>query len=465
MKKRSKKKRLKRKLRKATKELHRLRKAQSQVLPTANIPDAPVHAEAGLPSLEDQDDPALARAKRQWFFGEWEELIQVDREVLHGHPRRDRLALLVASAHQQLGDTQEARRYSRLALEWGCPPRILAQVLISGVHNTLGCAAALKGDDARRSRHFEAAIGAVGMQDPELLVHARSVREMARLGLLSQAMSLVERQLENSSNVMDRRRQEAGQTVLRTEVELLRHELSLAQRRGQLNIGRAEGRRSDDVATLSAPSMSREALERLSMSQLGQDLWVLEQVGYKKNGFFVEFGATDGVLLSNTWLLEKYFLWKGICAEPNPAFTTLLRENRSCIVSDACVGAKTGERVEFVLADAFGGMARYQSDDDHAEKRQAYADMGKTAVFETVSLDDLLQRSGAPVDIDYISIDTEGSELEIIETFPFNKWNVRLFTIEHNYTERRADIRRLMASHGYRCVEAQFDDWFFRGAG
>lgn len=51
---------------------------------------------------------------------------------------------------------------------------------------------------------------------------------------------------------------------------------------------------------------------RLRKAQHLQDLFVLSELDYKTDGFFVEFGATDGLSISNTWLLEKYFNWKGI---------------------------------------------------------------------------------------------------------------------------------------------------------
>ena len=70
-----------------------------------------------------------------------------------------------------------------------------------------------------------------------------------------------------------------------------------------------------------------------------------------------------------------------------------------------------------------------------------------------------------PSDIDYLSIDTEGSELEILNEFDFERWNVRIFTCEHNFTDSRKPIQDLMARHGYRHVHEKnslFDDWFVK---
>ena len=56
-----------------------------------------------------------------------------------------------------------------------------------------------------------------------------------------------------------------------------------------------------------------------SFSQIGQDKRVLDFYQNKKNGYFVEVGANDGKRLSNTYLLEKDYNWKGICIEPVPS--------------------------------------------------------------------------------------------------------------------------------------------------
>ena len=135
---------------------------------------------------------------------------------------------------------------------------------------------------------------------------------------------------------------------------------------------------------------------------------MLEQLGWKQGGYFVEFGATDGVLLSNSWLLEKHFGWRGICAEPNPKLFERLQQNRSCSLSPACVYRSSGERMRFVLADAYGGLEQLGQDDQHVDKRNAYAAVGDLIEVTTTSLMDLLDQQEAPVVIDYLSIDTEG---------------------------------------------------------
>ena len=77
---------------------------------------------------------------------------------------------------------------------------------------------------------------------------------------------------------------------------------------------------TDDIQMLrTLPNESASQLImylKKSKSQLRQDLFVLSQLNFKTNGFFVEFGATNGVDLSNTYLMEKEFGWSGILAEP-----------------------------------------------------------------------------------------------------------------------------------------------------
>lgn len=185
-----------------------------------------------------------------------------------------------------------------------------------------------------------------------------------------------------------------------------------------------------------------------------QDLWVVHETGGKRGGFFVEFGAMDGVAGSNTLLLEREFGWRGILAEPNPVWHDELARNRTARIDHRCVFTTSGEHVEFA-ATKYAGLAtiaKFTGSDGHARSRTEH----QLLEIATVSLNDLLATHGAPPGIDYISIDTEGSELAILEAFDFARWDVRLFSIEHNLTVREKEIDRLMRSHGY---EKRFADY------
>lgn len=402
----------------------------------------------------------LMRSQGQWQQGDWERLSQLNQSALEQDPDRNQLALLVVAAHHQLGNSNETLSWARQALRWGCDSTALARILIAGVHNTLGRCSALLGDQPRMHRHFQDAV--TGSISPHLASHDRTVRELSRLGLLQEATKLVHQQITNLQNhATPDNGLDVHVMILKTELSLLQYELALAQRRGQLQ-GRTEPNQSPATSLEEANSQWLAELSNRTTSQIGQDMWVLEKTSYKRGGYFVEFGATNGILLSNTYLLEKEFAWRGLCAEPNPSSFLELKENRLCTVSNACIGAITGEQVEFIFAEAYGGMARDADNDNHKGKREAYRNAGDTAILTTISLHDFLTEHNSPKIIDYISIDTEGSEFSILETFPFEQWDIRLMTIEHNFTEKRPKIRRLLEARGYLCQEAEYDDWYYK---
>jgi hypothetical protein len=137
----------------------------------------------------------LARAKSKWLMGDWNALCELDADTISSHPERDRLALLVACAHQQRADHELAKDYTRRAIGWGCDPKLVARLLISGVHNTLGRVAALKADDSLLHSHFTQALAVTGDAESSLATPTRAVRELADLGLLPQAAGLLLKQV------------------------------------------------------------------------------------------------------------------------------------------------------------------------------------------------------------------------------------------------------------------------------
>jgi len=202
---------------------------------------------------------------------------------------------------------------------------------------------------------------------------------------------------------------------------------------------------------------------RESKSQIKQDIFVLSETGFKRNGYFVEFGATDGISLSNTYLLETKFNWKGIVAEPLKSKYSELIKNRTCHVEDLCVWSESGKVLEFneTPCSDLSTINQFSSSDLHIESRRC----GNIFSVETISLYDLLEKYNAPRYIDYLSIDTEGSEYEILKNFDFEKYTFKVITCEHNHTEMRDKIFTLMTTKGYvRKYEnlSQFDDWYVK---
>jgi FkbM family methyltransferase len=202
-----------------------------------------------------------------------------------------------------------------------------------------------------------------------------------------------------------------------------------------------------------------------SKSQLRQDLFVLSELNFKTNGYFVEFGATNGIDLSNTHLLEKSFGWSGILSEPARCWIKDLQKNRCANISTNCVWKESGSTLMFNEADIaeLSTIAAYNESDDHKEHRK----QGNKYDVTTVSLNDLLSKFNAPMQIDYLSIDTEGSEYAILSNFDFTKHSFSIITCEHNFSPVREQIYSLLSKHGYiRKYQnlSKFDDWYVKSS-
>jgi FkbM family methyltransferase len=199
-----------------------------------------------------------------------------------------------------------------------------------------------------------------------------------------------------------------------------------------------------------------------SHAQFFQDLFVAFFLRGKRNGFFVEFGAADGVTHSNTCLLEQKLQWKGILAEPARCWHSALRNNRQAAIDTHCVWSETGARLEFIETDIRGlsTLSSLADKDCHRKHRLK----GVTYNVESISLNDLLRLHNCPKQIDYLSIDTEGSELPILRCFDFEQYEISLITVEHNFSDPdRTQLYDLLTAKGFvRVLEplTKVDDWY-----
>ena len=206
----------------------------------------------------------------------------------------------------------------------------------------------------------------------------------------------------------------------------------------------------------------------LSFSQFAQDLFVISETSSRNiPKYFVEFGAASGKHLSNTFLLEKHFNWKGILSEPAKVWHETLRKNRDCIIDTRCVYSVTGDQIEFF--ETKSEQNDFKKYGPELSSLKIFHDSGDWAtkvrmnnsveyLVETVCLNDLLSQNGAPFHIGYLSIDTEGGEFEILKSLNFDKYKIEIISVEHNGNiKNRKSIFNFLYSKNYSRV---FEDSF-----
>lgn len=197
----------------------------------------------------------------------------------------------------------------------------------------------------------------------------------------------------------------------------------------------------------------------ITQAQNYQDVWALFENQFKTDGFFVEFGATDGINCSNSYLLETQFGWSGILAEPNSAWHEALKKNRNVSISEKCVYVVSGQTIEFTTTEdpALSTIKGFGLDDEFKDVRKN----APAVKVETISLVDLLDEYKAPEVIDYMSVDTEGTEYGILNAFfqQNTKYKVRAITVEHNFTPMRDKLHALLTSNGYTRKFTEISRW------
>jgi FkbM family methyltransferase len=203
-------------------------------------------------------------------------------------------------------------------------------------------------------------------------------------------------------------------------------------------------------------------------SQIYQDIFASFIVGDKYDKTFIEFGATDGLDISNSYTLESSFNWKGVLSEPSPQWHEALKKNRkNSKIITKCIWKESGKKLDFFMSD-FGSLSTIK-DFVESDKisiptnTEIRLKSGKTISVETISLNDVIKEYFNSICPSYISIDTEGSEYEILKAFDLDNFRPKVFTIEHNHTENETKIDEHLITNGYVRIFRKlttFDAWY-----
>lgn len=201
-------------------------------------------------------------------------------------------------------------------------------------------------------------------------------------------------------------------------------------------------------------------------SQLGQDKFIDEFFKNKENGVFIDVGAHDGETGSNTLFLEEKRNWKGICIEPGIEEFSNLVKKRNCIKINACISNYEGFS-EFTYIQGYSNMLSglTESYNQHHKNRISqeinhYGGNVQKILMQVLTLQSLIEKYSL-YEIDYCSIDTEGSELNILQSIDFEKSKIKVFSVENNYQDDR--IFDFMKSKGYILyAKLQWDDIYVK---
>ena len=180
---------------------------------------------------------------------------------------------------------------------------------------------------------------------------------------------------------------------------------------------------------------------------------VWEYFGRKRDGYFIEVGANDPRGGSQTWLLEQQG-WRGILVEPQAAlYQKLVAARPRSRVHQAACGAP----------DKCGLATLHVASQDGFSTLQPQADshginfVGNETV-QVVTLDSLIETEGNPR-IDFVSIDVEGAELEVLRGFSLERHRPELVLIEDGV--RNLDKHHAMTAHGYKLVKRTvLNNWY-----
>jgi len=188
-------------------------------------------------------------------------------------------------------------------------------------------------------------------------------------------------------------------------------------------------------------------------SQAGQDKWVAEFFNSKRNGYFLDIGAFDGVYYSNSYYLEKKLGWTGLLIEADPIYYKKLLKCRTAKSINIAVSDKVGESL--FLSSSVSGKIDEKGD----------------VTVKTDTLVNIFKQNNVPNVIDYMSLDIEGAEYTALLAFPFKEYKTILLTVEHNAylgsTESKEKLYEILTKNNYVRVQEDvqhiglpFEDWY-----
>jgi FkbM family methyltransferase len=190
-------------------------------------------------------------------------------------------------------------------------------------------------------------------------------------------------------------------------------------------------------------------IEGSYQAQHGEDRWLEAFFKGRTSGFFVEVGAYDGIVLSNTYFFETVG-WIGVLVEPDPIKAARCRETRpkSRVFECAAVASGSPPEVTFYRVDRGQVYSTINMTEEHRRRLARDGLAFHETRVRAMTLDAILESAGA-TEVDFVTIDVEEGEFDVLNGFDILRWRPKAVMIETNARFRKPEIRNYFVKHGY----------------
>lgn len=194
-------------------------------------------------------------------------------------------------------------------------------------------------------------------------------------------------------------------------------------------------------------------LNEYFFSQAGQDKFI-NNLFFRgmKNGFFVEIGAYNGIDGSNCYFFEKFLNWSGLAIEPSPSQFLSLQKNRRCKCINKAV-AKKNEKIEFIdVIEGYTQMSGINNSSYQKTLEIIKKDLRTVLdkkIIQAATFSEIVEYNYL---IDYLSIDVEGGEMDILESIDFNLYKIKVLSVENNYPNE-INYEKYLSEKGFNYID------------
>jgi FkbM family methyltransferase len=196
-------------------------------------------------------------------------------------------------------------------------------------------------------------------------------------------------------------------------------------------------------------------------AQFGEDKLLFKHFAEKRDGFYVEVGALDGVYVSNTFFFEQIG-WHGLLIEPIPEAAKKCGQARPCseVICCAAVAPDSPVEIEFEVVEGWEALSAPSL---NRERLHEYQPRVRKITVQAKTLDRILQEANVS-QIDFLTIDVEGHEWEVLQGFTISHWRPEIVIIERWAALPDQKIMQYMHENNYiyKRTTGGLNDWFYQ---